>query len=1075
MSVTEIASAIGEWSVTLKPNTPQSVLNKLGYFGHIAITGARVDPELAGDALLREARYVGVLRDRTFAAEDKQIKGAGMAFWLGDEDDKGEVIETPITFANSSFINAINTLLPDSVTPGVVTNVPGLYSGSHVFVSRRKAIDYVCSLFDAEWRVNGDGTVDAGEIADLYVTEPKAAVLRNRSGLELTYKALKGQAQLEADVKDFTTRVLLLAEGQEATTVSATADINPALNPYKTLFGDPIKLTRIVSEQQTSEGNAQARAQLQLNRFTSPREALKLSTQEYDIKGEVAAGDYVWVYDPEARLINEENPIDFHGQEIWPLKLRVFQISWPVVKGMGVAFRTDDGEWIDLTEYVVWESGTSEITVGGYNRSLTGQGSSTQDPGSRPTENSTIPGQVDWVLPFTQSTYQSEVDGLTRAQVVLAWDQPLNTDNSVISDGGHYEIRYRTSETAVYIPTHEELEQYKHEQLLGTFEQPVAYTQGAWQYALVPWDVNEFLLLDLTPGIPYDFQIRALDTGVPPNVGEWSDNITIQTRPDTLAPSTPAGPSEVAASRNAVQIVHTLGRASGGTYNLESDLNHFEVHEHFTAEYLPSPVPVAEGGTLIGKLPANQGMMRGRIPAVGTFQLDDRPGDARYIKVVAVDHFGNRSEPSEPVAQTAELIDSAFISELTVSKVSAGTVTATWIQAGTFATAETGARVVIAYYGIEVFDIGNFKTLDIDSATGAITMTGTVQSGRVGRRVVLSGSANELRFYPEVGETRFAKIYSYIPSNYPNDIALELRAVDSDTLDVVARHYMLPDWNALIVSPTGDGGDLYRTAGLDVQPERIYFNTNRITGTAPNFNAALICEIELTPQGDINLLRTDINGGFTAGLDVTNDGVKIHADGTYSFEVYENHVRAERYAGFGGSNFRGVIQNSPNGGTFSMRDTNEGDPVMDADGYSPRYVKNFVIDHPTDSSKYLVHACTETPEAAVEYSGVAEIQNWEAEVILPEYFEAATLEEGRQVWLQVMLPDTGYHRYIPRALPSFPRNGRFRISSDADNGTLVSWKVKGIRRDVPQFPVEPLKSEYTRAGDGPYTYLVENE
>lgn len=1076
MSVTEIASAIGEWNLTLKSNTPKSILNKLGYFGHIVISGARVDPALAGDELLREARYVGVLRDRSFAQETKTIKGAGMAFWLGDEDDKGEVIETPMVFTNASFQQVISQLLPSSVQEGVIHAVDGLYSGQHVFQSRRKALDYVSSLFDAEWRVNGDGTVDAGKIEQLYVTEPKAAVLRNRSGLELSYKALKGEAELEADVKDFTTRVLLLAEGAEATTVSATADIQPEKNPYKTLFGDPIKLTRIVSEQQTTEGNAQARAQLQLNRFTSPRESLKLSTDEYFVDGVVEAGDYVWVYDPDARLIDETNPVMFHGQEIYPLKLRVFQLSWPIVKGMGVAFRTDQGEWLDLTEYVVWESGVTNLTVGGYNRSLTGVGSGgpNQDPGSRPIENSTIPGKVSWNLPFTQSTYQSPDDGLTRAQVVLSWDQPLNTDGTVIQDGYGYEIRYRTSETAVYIPTYEELEQYRHNQLLGTFGQPIPYTQGSWQYATVPWDTNEFLLLDLTPGIPYDFQIRAVDTGTPPNVSEWSDNITIQTRPDTLAPSIPAGASQIAGSRNAVQVVHTLGRASGGTFNLEADLNHLEIHGHFTQDYLPVSIPVAEGGTLLGKLAANQGMMRGQIPAVGTFQLDDRPGETRWIKVVAVDHYGNRSEPSPPVAQTAELIDSAFISELTVSKVSAGRIDATWIQGGTLATAETGARVVIAWYGIEVFDIGNFKTLDIDSATGNIVMTGTVQSGRTGRRVVLSGSANAIQFFPETGETRFASIYSYIPSNYPNDIALEMRAVDSDSTEYIARHFLLPDWNGLIVSPQGPNGDTFRTAGVDIRPERVYLNTNRVTGTPPNFNADLIAEIDLTPDGHINLLRTDVNGGFTSGIDITETGVKAHADGTYTFEVRENHVRAERYAGMGGGPFFGVMNNAPGGGRFAFRvDSNNSDPILDADGFSPRFVKNFVIDHPTDADRWLVHACTETPEAAVEYSGVVEVRNWEAEVILPDYFEATVLEEGRQVWLQIMLPDVGYHRYLPRAAASFPVDGRFRISTDADDGTRICWKVKGIRRDVPQFEVEPLKSQYDRGGDGPYTYLVE--
>lgn len=1079
MSVTEIASSIGEWSITLRDDTPIELLNKLGYFGHIAISASRVDPELAGDALLDDARYVGVLRDRSFGDQNRKIAGAGMAFWLGDEDGKGHTIETLLTFETDTFTSVITDLLPPSIQAGNIAALPGLYSGTHQFESRRSAIDYVCSLYEAEWRIRGGGYLDAGLVEDLYVTEPKTAIIRNKSGKELDYKALPGRARLDSDVQDFTTRVLLLAEGSEATTVTATADILPGLNPYLDLFGNPLKMTRIISESGTSEGNAEARAQLQLNRFTSPRDALKLSTQTYDIHGDVTPGDYVWVYDPDAKLTDNANRLDFYGQEIYPIKLRVFQLTWPVAQGMGVAFRTNDGEWIDLTDYVVWETGDTSVVVGGYNRSLTGAGGSTQDPGSRPIVNSTTPKAPTWNEPFTQGTYQSESDGLTRAQIVLDWNQPLNTDDTVITDGYAYEIRWRTGEIAVWPTSHEDMAEYQHQNLDGAYQSPVPFTLGAWQYTRVSWDDTQFLILDLTPGIPYDFQIRALDTGTPPNYSEWSLMTTVQTRPDTQGPSTPAGVEIVAGSRNAVQVVHTLGRASGGTFNLEADLNHLQIHSGFEPDYLTDPRSIAEGGTLLGKLPANQGMLRGQIPAIGTFQVDELPDKKRWIKVVAVDHFGNESGQSVAVEQTAVLIDSAFISELVVSKVSAGTVTATWIQAGEFKTADDGARVVFAWYGIEVFNINNIKTLDIDSATGSIQMIGRISTGPDGSRVVMGDQGfPTIEFFTVPGGTNRAFINAF--DDVDSDIGLGMNSGVSDDgwyrsivylrpeafnfrVAAAEGHPSLADQTAVgsFINFTRDQALLEMRDDDGVGTDGGYILLNRADGSGLSYfgfeqpgNSSIAKSLTVGPE------RFRFGVGGAARLDVSSFGIA-----TTAVSSYNSDGRALLTVGGSGGGLAAFRYIS--GEANAILDTNAG----------AVYVKNFILDHPTDPDRWLVHACTETPEAAVEYSGHVIAGEWGEliEVELPPYFEDATHYENRQVWLQPMLnPEAQLMKWIPRAIPSYPTDGKFVISTDALPGSAICWKVKAVRKDVPQFEVEPLRDDYRRVGSGPYTWLEEN-
>ncbi len=45
MSVTEVASATGDWGLTLRNDTPQDLLDAIDYFGHVVVMPARVDPE----------------------------------------------------------------------------------------------------------------------------------------------------------------------------------------------------------------------------------------------------------------------------------------------------------------------------------------------------------------------------------------------------------------------------------------------------------------------------------------------------------------------------------------------------------------------------------------------------------------------------------------------------------------------------------------------------------------------------------------------------------------------------------------------------------------------------------------------------------------------------------------------------------------------------------------------------------------------------------------------------------------------------------------------------------------------
>jgi hypothetical protein len=763
MTVQETLNALGQWEIDLLPTIPREKLDALKFFGHVAIVHGRVDPLVYGDSLLSPgvARYVGVLRTNSLSDDARtkipndnvKIGGVGMAMWLGDQDNKGAVIENATTFASGSlFPNVIRSLLPasGSVTEGTLYSVPGTYSGTHQWQSPLQAIQYVCDTMSTPsapvgWRVNNNATLDAGPEANLYVTTPQATIVARGDGQDMAMLGIPGSMDLDSDVEDYTTRVVLLAQGDGASIATGTADLAPGSNPYKDLHGNAVKLTRLVSESDTTAPNAPARAAIALDQYTTPKQDLRLSIQDYDVEGTFNVGDYIYAYDPDKDLVDPSVELVFRGQRLNPIKLQVTEIQWPVTADYTVAYRAADGTWTDITDHVEINDSGTYVTVGGFARPLVGGG---EPVGSRPNQDTSVPGVPVLVTPFQGAAYL-DGRGFTRARVVVQWNAPLNVDGSTILDGDHYEIRYAVDTDLIYPATWSQVSQIRWEDM-QIWAQPFAAPTGQWQTMVVGWDQATAQLQDLSPGIGYDIQIRAVDSVG--NTGAWSPTTTFVATSDNIPPSTPAAPT-VAASRIAVQVTHMLGVASGGTFNLESDLDHLEIH----AQYEPSFTPT--DATLLGKLKANAGMIQAEIPAVGTYNVEST--NTVYVRVIAVDISGNRSGPSDAASATALLIDDAHISDLTVSKITAGTITASWVMAGEIKTADTGARARLSSDGIELYDSTGTRTMFGSAADGSLTMVGELRSSvGLGGTLVLNEAGSSIpiiKFYNESG-SKFASI-----------------------------------------------------------------------------------------------------------------------------------------------------------------------------------------------------------------------------------------------------------------------------------------------------------------------------
>jgi hypothetical protein len=124
--------------------------------------------------------------------------------------------------------------------------------------------------------------------------------------------------------------------------------------------------------------------------------------------------------------------------------------------------------------------------------------------------------------------------------------------------------------------------------------------------------------------------------------------------------------------------------------------------------------------------------------------------------------------------------------------------------------------------------------------------------------------------------------------------------------------------------------------------------------------------------------------------------------------------------------------------------------------------KSFVIDHPTNKNKYLVHTCLEGPEAGVYYRGKGEVDENNSEIIeLPDYVSRIATNFTVHVAPIFDKLNSGARVYQVSEV----KDGRFTVYGPTGG---FSWIVHGERESV---IVEPLKSSVEVKGMGPYKWI----
>lgn len=357
----------GSWEIQLSPASPDDLWDTLDSFGHIVITSQYIDPTEFGDAaMLAAARYVGpLLRKNNREGLGIALSGAGMVWWLGTEEGIGDLIETEVSLESSTVSDALDSLLPAAITKGTVTEPAGqTYTGVHQWQTPLDAIRTMVASVGCEFRVNNDGTLDAGPKADVFNVDTPTVVVTRNLGSDPEYMSANSESMaLDLNAEGYADRgIVVTTDSDNVKTLVGYSDRIPAPT-QKDIHGNDLERT-LMAETFGSPVSVATYLLAQLNDHAVVAEINIDAAFNEIAEGSFEVGDAFWAWDPPA-FVDTSNEITFHGQTINPKKLRLLSAAWPVTEGMGVFYRSPESTptYTDLTRFVEWEGASAKGRV----------------------------------------------------------------------------------------------------------------------------------------------------------------------------------------------------------------------------------------------------------------------------------------------------------------------------------------------------------------------------------------------------------------------------------------------------------------------------------------------------------------------------------------------------------------------------------------------------------------------------------------------------------------------------------------------------------------------------------------
>ena len=376
MTVTSTVMEIGAWDLTLSPQAPGRIWDGLGEHAMVIITKGHVPVDLVEG--LDEPLFRGIVLDWA----DNRLSGTDMAWLMGTPTSKGYVQDSgwgpwvagiwdqrsPAAVMND--ICVVNGLRY-TIGPGVTGTMVGGVNGTP-----RTALErVVCPQLGCEWRMRTSGTIELHKRANA-LAEPVAVLTDDPGGQEpgvVSWQISDLDPRL-AD-EDRRNRVVLRWDNDGSQATSAT----PIPTGWQTYRGASLEM----AEFRTSAANRASHVATERDFLRAVYELrTRGATVTVSDPGAIAmlpdpgglVGSAIGLYVPNMGFYDESAvPVPFRGKQIWPVSIRVGEVTWPITRGMGVYLdsrwaRNGSGTVVDVTDWVDWEAdpadpGSSSTTL----------------------------------------------------------------------------------------------------------------------------------------------------------------------------------------------------------------------------------------------------------------------------------------------------------------------------------------------------------------------------------------------------------------------------------------------------------------------------------------------------------------------------------------------------------------------------------------------------------------------------------------------------------------------------------------------------------------------------------------
>lgn len=192
---------------------------------------------------------------------------------------------------------------------------------------------------------------------------------------------------------------------------------------------------------------------------------------------------------------------------------------------------------------------------------------------------------------------------------------------------------------------------------------------------------------------------------------------------------------------------------------------------------------------------------------ITTAHLADGSVDGEKIiaNAIAAGHLAAESVTSVALAADAVQANNIAVGAIQAGHLSADSVTAANILALQIQADHLASNAVTA----GKIDAGAIRADHLQA--GIIIADASFETGTSGRRIVISGPGNEIRFFPQLNENAYGRVFSYVSDAYPEDVNIELRAIDSDEVNVQPRLVMTPD--SIVAALTDRSDDTINRGG----------------------------------------------------------------------------------------------------------------------------------------------------------------------------------------------------------------------------------------------------------------------